>query len=121
LFAGGVAVACAADGTAAPEAIAELERLLGPGALPHELKPAVIVADLFRRIAQVRASVPLLRRAQVLRDLCVIARADGYVSAAEIEVVRDTAVRVEVDLELVSCVLDSISDGCTSDAIPKEA
>ena len=111
-------MACAADGTAAPEAIAELERLLGPGALPYELKPAVILADLPSRIGQVRASVPPLRRAQVLRDLCVIARADGHVSAAEIEVVRGIAIGVEVDLELVSCGLDSTSDGCASSALP---
>ena len=118
LFAGGVAVVCAEDGTAAPEAIAELERLLGPGALPHELKLAVILADVPSRIGQVRATVPPLRCAQGLRDLCVIAWADGYVSAAEIDVVRDIAMRVEVDLELVSCVLDSTSDGCASSALP---
>jgi Zn-dependent protease with chaperone function len=118
LFAGGVAVACAADGTAAPEAIAELERLLGPGALPPQLKPSVILADLPSRIGRVRARVPPLRRAQVLRDLCVIARADGHVSVAEIDVIRDIAVRVEVDLELVSCVLDRTSDGCGSSALP---
>ncbi|MDE0827869.1 MAG: TerB family tellurite resistance protein [Vicinamibacterales bacterium] len=78
----------------------------------------MILADLPSRIGQVRATVPPLRRAQVLRDLCVIVRADGHVSAAEIEVVRDIAMRVEVDLELVSCVLDSTSDGCASSALP---
>ncbi len=114
LFAGGVAVASAADGTAAPEAMAELERVLGPGAVPPELKPAVIVADLPGRIERVRAGVPPLRRAQVLRDLCVIARADGQVSEAEMAVIKDIAVRVEVDLELVSCVIDATSNGCGS-------
>lgn len=114
LFAGGVAVACAGDGSAAPEAVAELERLLGPGRMPPELKPEVILADLPSRIEKVRAGVPPLRRAQVLRDLCVIARADGHVSASEIDVIREIAVKVDVDLELVSCVIDKTSDGCGS-------
>lgn len=52
-------------------------------------------------------------RADLLAD-----RADGHVSATEIEVVRDIAMRVEVDLELVSCVLDPTSDGCASSALP---
>mgnify|MGYP003956818547 FL=1 len=74
----------------------------------------MIVADLPGRIERVRAGVPPLRRAQVLRDLCVIARADGQVSEAEMAVIKDIAVRVEVDLELVSCVIDATSNGCGS-------
>jgi tellurite resistance protein len=50
----------------------------------------------------------------MLRDLCVIARADGHVSDAEMAVIRDIAVRVEVALELVSCVLDPTLSGCGS-------
>ena len=48
------------------------------------------------------------------RGLCVIARADGHVSEAEMAVIKDIAMRVEVDLELVSCVIDSTSNGCGS-------
>lgn len=114
LFAGGVAVAVAAGGPAAPEAVAALEKLLGPGAMPPELKPEVIVADLPGRIEQVKAGVPPLRRAQVLRDLCVIARADGHVSENELEIIKDIATRVEVDLDLVSCALDAASAQCAS-------
>jgi hypothetical protein len=66
LFAGGVAVACAADGTAAPEAMAELERLLGPGAVPPALKPAVIVADLPGRIERTTTAP----RAGAARSVC---------------------------------------------------
>jgi len=50
----------------------------------------------------------------VLRDLCVIARADGHVSEVEKAVIKDIAMRVEVDLELVSYVIDSTSNGCGS-------
>ncbi len=114
LFAGGVAVAVAAGGPAAPEAVEALEKLLGPGALPPELKPEVITADLPGRIAQVKKSVPPLRRAQVLRDLCVIARADGHVSDAELAVIQQIAAGVEVDLSLVTCAFDRTSSECAA-------
>ncbi len=97
-------MACAGDGAVAPAELAELERQLGPGAVPPQLKPDVIVADLPSRVAQ------------VLRDLCIIARADGDVSQAELDIITDIAVKVEVDLDLdlVSCVLDPTSGGCGS-------
>ena len=53
-------------------------------------------------------------QAEGARDLCLIARADGHVSEAEMAVIKDIAVRVEVDLELVSCVIDSTANGCGS-------
>ena len=107
-------MAVAAGGPAAPEAVEALEKLLGPGALPPELKPEVITADLPGRIAQVKKSVPPLRRAQVLRDLCVIARADGHVSDAELAVIQQIAAGVEVDLSLVTCAFDRTSSECAA-------
>jgi Zn-dependent protease with chaperone function len=114
LFAGGVAVAAAGTGDMTPEAIGALERLLGPGAMPPELKPDVILADLPSRLDQVRAAVPPLRRAQVIRDLCVIARADGHASEAELAVIQEIAAAIGVDLDLVSCALDPTSAECGS-------
>ena len=114
LFAGGVAVATATSDTVTPEAIAELERLLGPGAMPPSLKPEVILADLPSRIEQVRTSVPPLRRAQVIRDLSVIARADGSMADAERDVIEDIAEQIEVDLSVVACALDPTSAACAS-------
>ena len=111
-----MAVATATSDTVTPEAIAELERLLGPGAMPPSLKPEVILADLPSRIEQVRTSVPPLRRAQVIRDLCVIARADGSMADAELEVITDIAEKIEVDLGIVACALDPTSAACASTA-----
>ena len=113
LFAGGVAVATA-SGDVTPEAIAELERLLGLGSMPPELKPETIRADLPSRIDSVRSHVPPLRRAQVIRDLCVIARADGHVAEDEIEVIREIAGHVGVDFEVVNCTLDPACTECAS-------
>jgi Zn-dependent protease with chaperone function len=105
LFAGGVAIA-SVSGTVKEEAIEELGRLLGPGSLPLELKPDLIRRDLPSRLKSVKETVPPLRRAQVIRDLCVIARADGNVDAAEQKLLRDIATEVEVDTTLISCTVD---------------
>ncbi len=113
LFAGGIAVA-RARGDVTPEAMAELERLLGPGSVPPGVNPEAVVADLPSRIESVRTNVPPLRRAQVIRDLCLIARADGRMSKAEVDVIRDIADRVDVDPTLISCALDPscVECGC---------
>ena len=86
-----------------PEAIDELERMLGPGSLPREIKPELMRSDLERRIARVNEVVPLLRRAQIVRDLCVIARADGRVDEAEQKILYEIAAAVGVDASIVAC------------------
>ena len=106
LFAGGVAIA-AVSGTIREKEIEELERLLGPGSLPTELKPELIKRDLPSRLRDVKKSVPPLRRAQVLRDLCVIARADGRMEEAERKLLLEIAREVEVDTALVSCIVEA--------------
>ena len=111
LFAGGVLVA-AATGKVEEKAIAELERLLGPGSLPFEIKPEVIRGDLPTRIDFVNRTVPRLRRAQVVRDLCVVARADGHVRDAEVRVLKEIAAAIGVEASLVDQTIRS-SPACT--------
>jgi len=111
LFAGGVAVA-AATGEPTAEGIEALEKLLGAGSIPRDLKPEAIIADLSGRIEAVKEKVPRLRRAQVLRDLCVIARADGTVAEAERRVLLDIAAQVDVEATVVDCGLDPDADEC---------
>jgi len=110
LFAGGVSIA-AASGEVKEEVIEELERLLGPGSVPVEVKPDVIRKDLPSRIEDVKKQVPPLRRAQVLRDLCVIARADGRVEPEELRVIRDIGAAIEVDPSLVHGVCSGLPEG----------
>jgi len=110
LFAGGVAIA-AASGEVKEEEIEELERLLGPGSVPVEVKPEVISRDLPSRIADVKKHVPPLRRAQVLRDLCIIARADGRVEPEELRVIRDIGAAIDVDVALVLGACSGLSEG----------
>ena len=102
LFAGGVAVA-AASGEVKDEEIQALERLLGPGSVPLDLKPDLIKEDLPSRIEAVRKEVPPLRRSQVIRDLCVIARADGRTDEGELRVIREIAGAIGIDPDVVDC------------------
>ena len=100
LFAGGILVA-AASGKVEEKALAELERLLGPGSLPFEIKPEVIRRDLPARVDFVKRTVPPLRRAQVIRDLSVVARADGRLREAEVRVLQEIAAAIGIDASLV--------------------
>jgi tellurite resistance protein len=102
LLAGAVLIA-SASGRIDPAAIAALEGLLGPGSVPPDLKPEVLRADLPDRIAAMNRVVPALRRGQVIRDLCVIARADGRVDEKEMALLYEIAAAVGVDRDLVSC------------------
>ena len=102
LLAGAVLIA-SASGTIDAQAIQALEGLLGPGSVPPVIKPEILRADLPDRIAAMNRTVPPLRRAQVIRDLCVIARADGRVDAKEMALLFEIAAAVGVDSELVAC------------------
>jgi tellurite resistance protein len=96
VFAGGILIAAASGEISTPE-LEALEQLLGPGSLPSDIKPDAIRAALPRRIARVVEKVPRLRRMQIIRDLCLIARADGQVIDAEHKVLAEIARGIEVD------------------------
>jgi hypothetical protein len=103
LFAGAVLVA-SASGKPDKRSLRALEQLLGPGSVPLAPDTERIEQDLAGRIARVRELVPLLRRAQVVRDLCVIVRADGQVEEAEVRRVIEIADAIGVDRSLVACI-----------------
>jgi hypothetical protein len=110
LFAGGVLVAAAID-PITDEEVAALERFLGEGHLPAELNPEALAADLDRRIEFAKKQVPPLKRAQVIRDLCVIAVADGHAHDEEVAVVRNIADRIDVDPMVIERTLTSLREG----------
>jgi len=110
LLAGGVLVA-AASGEISHAERAALERFFGVGMLPPRLNPEALESDLARRIDFVNEKVPLLKRAQVIRDLCVIALADGHAEAAELVIIRNIAQRIEVDATLIDKTIRSARAG----------
>lgn len=110
LFAGGVLVAAASDGISDAERRA-LETFFGEGMLPPRLNPEALEQDLEHRIEFVNDKVPPLKRAQVVRDLCVIALADGHADAAELVIIRNIARRIEVDSSVVDKTIRSARAG----------
>lgn len=102
LFAGGVLVA-AADGAITDGEKQALESFLGEGNVPPNLNPDALAADMRSRVEFAKKHVPPFKRAQVVRDLCVIAAADGPCSVDEQNVINDLAVQLDVDPLVVSC------------------
>ncbi len=105
LFAGGVLVSAAVDDITAKERNA-LESFLGQGNVPMTLNPEALRNDLDSRVENALEHVPSLKLAQVVRDLCVIAYADGSTEEEEVGVIRDIASRLKLASDLVDRSLE---------------
>jgi len=111
LFAGSIAVANA-DGDIVEDEVAAFEKFFGDHAFSDKLDIDAIIGSLDERVRDAREELPHPRRIQVLRDLCVIARADGHVHPDERAVLERLADELEVPCEVVnetlcgSCDLD---------------
>jgi tellurite resistance protein len=82
LFAGAVLVGNA-EGEMASEEIEVFEQFFGSGSFSDDLDLEALEASLDDRIAQVREQASPAKSMQVLRDLCLVARAEGHTHAAE--------------------------------------
>ena len=109
LLAGSMVVA-AASGDVSDVEIEAIEAMLGEGKVTRHLSVPALRDDLPARIRAVNDLVPPARRAQVLRDLCVIALADGHADGAERAQLREIAESLEVAPELVAQTLDASVD-----------
>ncbi|HJN72755.1 MAG TPA: M48 family metallopeptidase [Myxococcota bacterium] len=105
LFAAGAVVA-GADGVVVREEIEALSSLLGPGKVPRTLNVELLSQHLPDRIKAVRSSCRWGRRAQLIRDLAVIARADGRIHTGEVEEMIALARSLDVDEALVHVALE---------------
>ena len=103
LFAGAVYVA-SKNREIPEEAVKALEELLGPGTVPSELNVEKIIDDLPSRIEAVNKKVPKVRRTQIIRDFCVVARANGRLDEAEMAAIVEIAKKIDVDPALVACL-----------------
>lgn len=109
LFAGSVALIHAATPVTDPE-IAEFEKFFGAGSWSPRIDPDAVAGTLDSRIAEAVEHVPHARRMQVVRDLCVIARADGLVQPEEQVILRDLAQKLEVSEMTLAQGLDCPCD-----------
>ena len=78
LFSGAIAVANA-DGEITDKEVEVFEKFFGGGSFRADLDIARITADLASRIEQANLKTSVPHRMQVLRDMCLIARAEGRV------------------------------------------
>lgn len=106
LLAGGMMVAAASDGISEVE-IEALDEFLGEGTITDKLSLDALREDLPARIRAAVAEAPVMRRAQLVRDLCVIAFADGHPDAQERAVLIDLASQLGVDAALVDETLEA--------------
>lgn len=107
LFAGGFVVAAASDGIS-DEEVAQMEKFFGEGTLPRRPDPVSLKRDLARRMDDVKENVPQLRRAQVLRDLCLVALADGVADEEERKALHEIADGIGVGRALVERTLAGV-------------
>jgi len=107
LFAGGLVIAGASNGISEEE-VAQLEKFFGEGSLPRRPDLTTLRRDLPRRLDDARGCVPRLRRSQVLRDLCLVAMADGVADEEERKVLYEIAEGLAVGRDLVDRTLAGI-------------
>lgn len=106
LFAAAVSL-MSVDGEVHEDEIAAFEKFFGEGAYKAKLDIEGIRADLERRVENARSAVPHARRLQVLRDLCVIAKADRRVSDEETAFIRGVARALDVAVSVIDQTLSA--------------
>lgn len=105
LFAGAIAVADASNGISDEEK-AVFEEFFGDNSLTEKLDIDKLKAELPDRIEQTKALTSIPQRMQVVRDLCMISRADGHSTDVE----RDTLCRISKALEVPPLFIDQTID-----------
>jgi len=106
LFAASLLVANA-DGNISEEEIAVFEKFFGNHAFKEDLDLAKLESGLNDRIRTVQEQASVPQAMQVVRDLCLIARAEGHVSASEEAVLERVADGLEVPREFVCQTMES--------------
>lgn len=106
LFAGAIAIA-QASGSISEAEIKVFEDFFGAGSFRASFDIERITEELEHRIEQAKAKTSLPQRTQVIRDLCLVARADGRTSLAQRKKLEDIAAGLEVEINFVASCLDS--------------
>lgn len=108
LFAGAVLVADAQGGISEEE-MAVLKKFFGDSFRPEALNLEKIKAELPNRIQATREQASVTQRMQVLRDLCLVARAEGETSEAEIQVIESIAQGLQVPCGFIlQCIEETL-------------
>jgi tellurite resistance protein len=109
LFAGALAVAHA-DGVVSQTEIEIFEGFFGTSSFSESLDIDSLTASLPERIEQVKEAASTTQAMQVLRDLCIVARAEGHLKPAEREVLDAIARGLGISTKFVCQTMDSDLD-----------
>ena len=90
LFAAAICVAVA-DGDISEPEIETFEQFFGKGSFTDKLSIEKLRGELPARLKQLKEDASVPQRMQVLRDLCLVARAEGRTSGAERRVLDEVA------------------------------
>ena len=104
LYAGSIAVANASDGISEAE-VEIFEKFFGEGQFTKNLDIERLIADLPNREKNARNSTSVLQRMQVLRDLCLVARASGEVTGEEKMVLQQIARSIGIPASFINHTL----------------
>lgn len=104
-IAGAIAVANARDGISEQEK-AVLKEFMGQGFSLDVLNIDKLIDTLPKRIELVKKYASVTQRMQVVRDLCVVARAEGKITDNELMVLYGIADGLEIPRSLIMQVLD---------------
>ena len=100
LFAATLVVA-RANGEISDEEIAIFENFFGKGSFSHSLDLDGLEVELDKRIERVKEQASTPQAMQVVRDLCLVARAEGHLAVVERHVIQRLAGRLGVSHEFV--------------------
>lgn len=85
--------------------IAVFEKFFGRRSFSDKLDEAAISRDLNHRIAEMNAHVPQARRVQVVRDLCLVVRANNMIEPKGRQPLNELAERLQVPAAIVDQTL----------------
>lgn len=106
LFAGAITVANESHGISKEE-IAVFEEFFGKAAFTTNLDTQLLKAELPSRLEQAKELTTIPQRMQVVRDLCIISRADGHSTEEERRVLYTIAAQLNVPTLFVDKSLDA--------------
>ena len=106
LLAGAMVIADAHDGIGEQE-IAMFEKFFGKGSFSDELDIEALQRELPNRIEQVKETATTPQAMQVLRDLCIVARAEGSIEEPERALLDKIADGLDIARGFVCTTLDN--------------
>ena len=106
LFAAAIAVADASHGIS-DEEVAVFEEFFGKAAFSDKLDTDQLKTEVADRIQQAKDLTSVPQRMQIVRDLCLISRADGHSTGPERELLCEIASALEVPPLFVEKSIDS--------------